>query len=511
MAIRITKYVDVTSSVGAGITAPRRELIGRLFTTNPLVPTKTLLEFTNLDDIQTYFGSSSVEYKRAAFYFPWVSKNQLSPQKIGFARWTDEDQAPSIYGAPLELSLAALKLITNGVFSLTLGADTNMISGLDFSGAASLAAIAALIQTAIRDETGTMWTAATVTYNATSGGFDLVGGSEVAAVVSVAAGTGGTDISTSIGWLPQSVDGSSGAIWSDGALTETITETLTESADASDNFGSFLFIPTFTSDQDVEAATWNKAQGVKYQYCVRVPDITTAQEYCNLTDGLLLGMAGTGVTLSPIPTEFPEQAAMMILAATDYTLPNSVQNYMYQVFPGLTPSVTTNADANALDAINVNYYGMTQTAGQELAFYQDGILMGGSTDPRAMNVYANEQWLVDACIAACIATLLISGRVPANMAGVGQVIAVLQTVIDQGLLNGTISVNGILTEEQKAYITQISQDPKAWYQIQDQGYWVTARVVAYVESGVTKYKINFTLIYKKDDAIYKIDGRDILI
>jgi hypothetical protein len=501
MGISFKKYVDITSGIGAGANVGTRELIGRLFTTNPLLPTKSFIEFTTLADVGTYFGTTSEEYKRASFYFSFVSKNIITPQKISYARWVDTSTAPRIYGAKLQTTLNALKLITNGAFSMTLGATTNVVSGLDFSGAADLAAVAAIIQTAIRTKTGVQWTAATVTYDAVRAGFNFVGGSAVAAVVSVQAPGTGTDISNIIGWI-------TGAIWSDGALTETITETLTQSVEASNNFGSFLFMPALTLDQITEAAQWNSAddQNVLFQYMVPV-SAANANSYYDA----LKNYAGIAVTLSPLATEYPEQAPMMILAATNYSQRNSTQNYMFQIF-ALTPSVTTTIDSNTYDAIRINYYGRTQTAGQLLDFYQRGVLMGLPVNPVDMNIYANEQWFKDAAGAALMTLLLALSRVSANSKGRAQILTTLQAVITEALNNGTISVGGILDITQKIYIAEITGDPDAWYQVQNTGYWVDCTMQAVdTDSGTVEYKATYVLVYKKDDVVRKIEGTHVLI
>lgn len=499
MAISFKKYVDITSGVGGNGAVRQRDLIGRLFTTNPLVPTGSFVEFENADDVATYFGSSSAEYLRAAFYFGWVSKNISRPRKISFARWVDAAVAPRIYGDTGAQALASWTSITAGAFILTLGATTNTMSSLNFSAATSLSDVASIIQTAIRTKTGSMWTAATVTWNSTRQSFDFVGGSTGEAVISVTAGSGGSDIAGQLGWL-------SGEILSNGAGAESVTDTLIASSDLSDNFGSFLFIPALTSDQVVEAATWNDTQNVKFQYCVPVLAVD-ASTY----SAALIGLSGVSLTLSDTAAEYPEMVPMIILAATDYSKRNSVQNYMFQQFD-LTPSVTTTTDANTYDPLRVNYYGRTQTAGQYIDFYQRGTLMGGQTDPVDMNVYANEQWLKDAAGANIMGLLLALSRVSANAEGRSQLIAILQDVIDRALFNGTISVGKPLNTTQKLYIGEITGDDLAWHQVQNIGYWLDCTIESYVTTDSrTEWKAVYTLAYSKDDAIRKVEGTHVLI
>lgn len=519
MAINITRYIDITSGVGAGGAVPQRQLIARLFTDNNLLPPQTFIEFNTADEVGSYFGTTSQEYKRALYYFSFISKNIRSPQTISFARWVSTAVAPMIFGyanpaAPQ--SVANYTSISNGTFGMTIGADVNAFSGVDFTAAVTLADVAAILQTEIRTGTGTgaMWSAATVTYNSATGAFDFVGGVATDATISVQAGVGGTDISTLIGFLPAAsmVNGVfiPGAITAPGSGVETITDTLTASANASNNFGSFLFMPQtpLTLTQNIEAAQWNKDQNVLFMFSVAV-SAANASAWANTSTGLG-AIGGTGMTLlSGTANEYPEMLPMAIEAATDYEGINSVQNYMFQQST-LVPSVTTDTTANAMDALRINYYGQTQTAGQLISFYQRGVLFGIATDPLDMNVYANEQWLKDAATSAIMTLLLSLSRVSANAQGRSQILAMLQSVINRGLNNGTISVGKTLTPAQILAITQITNDPNAYYQVQTIGYWVDCVIVASSGSPVT-YTANYTLVYSKDDVIRKVTGSHVLI
>ncbi len=501
MSISFTRYVEITSGVGAAGAVRERELIGRFFTENPLVPTGSTVEFENADDVKTYFGSASEEYARAAFYFGWISKNITAPQKLGFARWANVAVASQIFGKPATYSLSTFTAVSNGSLNLTLGGHTHTITGIDLSAAGNLAAVAAAMQTAIRAYSagGSGWTAATVAYDASRGCFNLTGGTTGDDVISVGVAGSGTDVAPLLGWT-------TGAILSNGQNAQTVTDVLSDSAADNNNFGSFTFLPTLDQAGIVEAATWNDTQNVLYIYSVRCTSANAAA-----LSAALLGLSGVTLTLAPITTEYPEQVPMMILAATDYDARNSTQNYMFQIFD-LTPSVTTDADANTYDALRVNYYGQTQTAGQIIEFYQRGVMMGLTTDPVDQNVYANEQWLKDAAAAAIMTLLLSLAKIPANAQGRAQILATLQSVINLALFNGTISVGKTLSNAQKLYITNASGDPNAWQQVQTIGYWVTVVMQSYVTTdGRTEWKAVYTLIYSKDDVIRKVEGTHILI
>jgi hypothetical protein len=731
MAISFSNYVKITSGVGAATLVTGRNFEGRFFTVNPLLPTGSFEEYNDAESVGTYFGFQSEEFQRATFYFNWVSKNITSPNQISFSRWTSADTAPLIFGAVGSQSVATYQAINNGSFSLTIGGITNSFTGLNFSSVISLADVAAVIQTAINAESGTIWSGATVVFNASRGSFDFTGGATGLATISVTEGTSGTPIAAILGWL-------TGAILSNGDTAETITETLQNSWDSSNNFGSFAFLPSLTLDQIVDAATWTDGMNVQVMYSIPV-SLANASSYeaaitnyggCGLTisentnpsgissvavisgglysvtptpqfigngsgaslstqlkistiavtaqgfgyvanDTIVLSggvfstqasikvlstllvsytmtsggtgfapgdtitftggtfsiaaqlvvdtvsggailtshisnhgsysantpgtsyttsgsgtgatfttlhfgvntlqvlnsgvyttlptnpvgqastsgagtgatftiawtiiavnvvTAGTGfdlesqliflngaenaqvsLTLQPPPDQYAEQVPMMIFAATDYTAVNSVQNYMFQTF-NLVPTVTDDATSDSLDAINVNYYGATQESGQQIAFYQRGLLSGLPTSPSDMNVFANEIWLKDAAGVAIINLLLSVSQVPANKSGTGLILSVLQNVIDQAVNNGTISVGKTLTNNQKLYITQITGDPNAWQQVQNIGYWINCVISPYTdEGGNTEYQAVYTLIYSKDDVIRKVTGTHVLI
>jgi len=518
MAIPISKYVNITSGIGGATIVPTRELIGRLFTTNNLLPTQMYLEFTSAAAVGAYFGLTSEEYLRAAFYFAWISKSISSPQKISFGRWTNAAVAPMIFGQNLIAAgstLSALQAVTNGSFTLTLGGFTFDVSGLNFSSDLTLAAVAAAIQAAIQAESGggALWTSATVTYDSVRGSFDLVGGATGVAVVSVAAGGVGQDISAVIGWFTQAVTANVGAIWSNGNAAETLTQTLTLSASLSNNFGSFLFLTSLNLDltQYQEIAIWNTGKNISFLFMIPVPNLTAATTYA----GTLMGYLGLTVTVSPTglsPAQYPEMLPMMILAATNYFGRNTVQNYFYQMAPGLTPSVTDLSISEQYDALGVNYYGQTQQAGALLAFYQNGILMGPSlTQPQTITVYANEIWLRDNMGAAILGLQLVLNEIAANSQGIAQLLAIAQPVINQALRNGTISTGNVLSQLQILYINEESGTDTAWYQVQTIGYWINFVIVATVVDSITVYTAEYTLIYKKDDTINSVNGTHILI
>lgn len=499
MAISFQKYVDIVSGVGGAAQAALRELIGRLFTVNPLLPTESFIEFTDLESVGVYFGTTSEEYLRASFYFSFVSKQITNAKKISFARWADADTAPLIYGEPANYLIADFNAVSDYAISLTLGSITEVINAIDTSGDAALADVAATLQVDIRAaNVDPLFASATVTYDAVRKSFDLVAGATGAAVVVVANAGVGTELAADIGWL------NTGTILSNGVVEESITDVLTESDAGSNNFGSFIFQPALTDTEIIEAATWAKAQNVRFQFFHSVFEIDASDTYDELKD---IGATGIMIKDALTADEYPEMMPMIIMAATDYTRRNANQNYMYQQF-AISSTVTDTTTSNTLDALRMNYYGETQQAGSLLRFFQRGLLMGLATDPLDMNTFANEQWFKDSAGVALINLLLVLSAVEANDTGRGRILGVLQGVIDQALFNATISVGKPISDTQKAFIESITGDPNAWRQVQDIGYWIDAVIT---EDTPGEFIATYLLVYGKADTIRKVEGTHTLI
>lgn len=496
MSISIKKYVDITSGVGAGNVVRERELIGRIFTDNPRVPVDGIVELTSAADARSHFGVGSEEANRATFYFGFISKNIVAPKKLQFARVPLVAAAPRIYGARLAATLASFQAVTAGALSITAGANTAALTGLNFSAATSFANVASILQTAIRAASGTQFATATVTYDPVTASFNFTGSVAEPAVISVAA----SSLGSLLGW-------GLGAVLSPGTGAVDPVVAVDTSAEASNNFGSFLFIPDLTEVQIVAVATANAARNVEFMYTVGVSDTNAAS-----LAAALLNTAGVTLTFAPLAGEFDEMAPMIVMAATDYTKRNAVQNYMFQQFSGLTPKVLTTVQSDQFDDLRVNYYGNTQTAGQQINFYQRGVMGGLATALVDQNIYANELWLKDAAAANIMSLLLSVGRVPANADGTGQVVAILQGVIDRALFNGVISVGKTLTVLQRLYVNEMTDDELAWHQVQDFGYWIECVIEQETTvDGRVEYKAVYTLIYAKDDAIRKVEGTHVLI
>jgi len=523
MAIPQYKYVDITSFQGGNLLALNRALILRLFTVNSLLSPNSYIEFTNANDVATFFGSSSEEYLRALFYFNFISKVATRPQLLSFFRWAQANTPVSIVGYKAA-SLSNLLLVTNGSFNITVTDTYNnttsvaTLQSLNFTTAITYSDIANIIETAINAQSGLIFADASVTFNEVTGGFNFEGGETYDSTISVSQGTVGTDISSLIGWYPGNIQNQiTNANWLNGAYAQSVTDVLTSSDNISNNYAFYLFMPynLLTNDQFVESATWNYAQNVKY---VNLIPVTRSNENA-LTTALTnstSGGQGTFLTLideTLTPFQYDDEFVSNVFAAIDYTKPNSAVNPMFQQYSALTPKVTTLQESNSLDVLGINYYGATQTAGKIISFFQRGYMFGNGitgaiTD---LNTYVNEIWLKDQISTNIMNLLIALNRVSANPIGVSQVLSVMQDAIESALSNGVISVGNPLSPLQITQITEFTGDDNAYFQVQALGYYKNATVVTQVVNNRLEYNISYTLVYTKDNIVRKVTGLDILI
>ena len=489
MAISQNKYINIVSAVGGGETIRQRDLMGRVFTANYLAPVGQVIEFTGgptiaLENIGEYFGVTSDEYAFASKYFQ-PNKKGMSPQKISFSGVSTSDTSAMIIGVR-DVKLADIQAITAGTLSLTVNGTLKEYTNINLSSATSLKNAGIALLTVVGND------GLVVEYD--NGRFIIYTQDEGdGQVLGFAEGS----VAELLGWTE-----------SDGILVEghdgmTALETVVDSEGLSNNFFSFCFLGVELTNNDITGlAEWVNTQNVKYLFSLGV-----TQSNAETIADLVKNYDGVALTLD-IYDEMAEFMPMSRIASIDYTRPNSAISMFYQQFNGVKASVNKTSVAQEYDALRVNYYGATSQAGQDVLFYQNGVLQGSITD---MGVYANEAWLKDSFVTGILNMRLALDTLPANNVGVGMVISSMMETINLSLYNGVTMPGKTLNNTQKAYITEITGDSDAWMAVQSNGYYLTADVVKYVEDNVEKYKVTFLYVYSKGDSINYVDGRDIMI
>ena len=495
MPISSNRYVNITSSVGGGSAFPTKELLLRLYTTNERVPTGSVLNFSSGElstSLIEYFGSDSAEYKQAAFYFGFISKQGTSPKNIQYARWTNVDTSSRIFGskaAPLD----ELKLYNNAAFNLVIGGVRVFVTGIDFSGELTYAAMAASLQVTLKALGGPV-ASCTVTFDNTRNSFDFNSDLHRDGEISLEAVT--PEFLESFGWGDK-------AVLSGGVEGSSVAEMLAHATTINNNYGTYSFTDALSLDSVLESAEFANSRNIEFMYLLPViPSNRSA------ISEAISGYASCGMTLATnesLIQQYPWLLPAAVTGSLDYNKPAASANFMYQVDDRLTPTVSSDADANLNDAIKVNYYGATQEAGANVNFYQRGVLTGGPSAPKVMGIHANEQWLKAYLKSQFLNMFVAMQQVPADEVGQAIGLSYVDAGVAKALSNGTIATGKILTTTQKNYITQLSGDNEAWQSVQSRGYWYDLTINA------ENNQMDYLLIYSKRDSVDKVEGRHSLI
>ena len=498
-----SQYVAITSGVGGAAQVSNREQILRVFTTSAKMPTGNVLEFTSVESVGNYFGFNSQEYAIAQSYFGYVNNYQQSPSKLSFYADISQGKAPFLWGTQAPAALTQFTTISDGSFVLSMGGITETISGLSFSSASSYTQIAETIQTAIQQaqSSNDLWSQSTFVYDSETSSFVLTGGAaEEATIVALSSPEGGTDISGLLG-----LNQAASPTVSQGVAAASYSQMLSDSLNMSNNYGTFTFLSTPDNDSVVEIAQWTQAQnlvgGMYIQPC--------ALAQYNTLQPLVADYAGVALVADSFtPFSLAWLVPACVAASTNYNRINGTQNYMYKQLAGVEPSVTTDANYEALTAVNVNFYGSTQQAGTPISFFQPGKLQGEIED---MGVYMNELWLKDANTVSFLNYQLAVSKWPANEAGRAIGDGLVQQNIEIAKKNGTILQGKELTSTQKAYITSLTGDDQAWRSVYSEGNYLMSAIVPVTSNGNTVYEYQYTLIYSKGDSVRKVTGTHTLI
>lgn len=485
-SISINQYIDIFSSATGGAVVSRREPIGRLFTLNELVPVGTTLRFTNANDVMSYFGVNSTEYKVAYKYFNWVSKRISRAKAISFDRLVQSaTPATVISGKNIGNALNSLKK-SSFQLNLTLGDDTYSIDA-DTSNAESLSDVASILNDAL--DLGED----VITINSNLNGTRFV----------LKAPTSTDDqwiISPTADAVLLAWTESTGVINSYGVTNASILDQVKNNLSRNNNCYTLGFLCSLSNDEVEAIASWVHAQNNMFVFCYA----TDKNSLQNIIQPLVSNYSGTWLQVD-VPGEFQFWQPMAITANIDYTKEHASSNYEFHQFATDTATVFTDVNKTALDAVKINYLGRTQQAGKPLVFLQEGWLQGSVKD---MTVYVNEIWLKDSIITELMSLFLRKNAVYSNNADMAIMAGVCFDVFAQAIVNGTILKGTKLNNDERASIEALTNDELAYSIIEEQGY-IFEYSVSTLEGG--KKAFSYRLIYKGCDTIRKAEGTNIII
>lgn len=434
LGLSVSDVVNVAVSLAPAAAAQRNFGSLLILGDSGVIDTNTRLRlYSSLTAVANDFPNTSPEFLAAAIAFE--QNPQLANLYIG--AWARTATQGTLIGAPL--SAAAQQMsnwngITSGGIDIIINGVPNNLTGLNFSGATSMTAVAAIMQTAIGGS------GATILWNTVYSQFQVTSGTTgPSSTVAFATPGSGVDISVQTG-LNASV---SGAYVVTGIAAESALTALTILASVTNNwYGAMFAASVMPADADYVACA-NFIEGASPSHIFGVTTSEGAALNASLTTDIAsqleaLGLSRTFVVYSS-SSPFACAAIFGIAFTTNFEGSNTLYTLKFQVESGLAAETLTETQAAALNAKNCNVYvnyNLSSGTGASIAIVQQGTMASGTF----FDVIHGTDWLQNA-IQTAVFNLLLTAKtkIPQTDAGITRIINTITQVLQQSVTNALVA------------------------------------------------------------------------
>lgn len=374
--------------------------------------------YANATAVNADFPAGSSAREGAAIYF----QQNPFPRNLVIGSQISAAQNGYVFGADLP---AASVIAALGSVALVLGGTSVTV---DFTGVATVAAAATLIQTALRAARFGATTTVTVVSNT------LV--VQVPQAQSIATGFDDSTQSRTLGLF-----GSDTQVF-DGLAAETAIQAL-DRIQAEDDSWYYLALDPLIYDSAavIDIANWVSSRTKMLALDSTQGTALTANETTStLAQVFALGQSRVFGFWSSVADHKALSLAAR-LSSVDFSRPASVITAKFRQLPGTTPDVLATGQLDELTRKRVNFY----TRQHGTAIVAEGTSFNGWIDERVWL-----DWFVDAMRRAIFAELTAARRVPQTDEGMAALLDVVIGVCEQGVRNGGIApgqVSSTLTRE----------------------------------------------------------------
>ena len=353
--------------------------------------------------------------------------------------------------------------MSDGALNISINSEAIELTAVDFTSVTSYSAAALKIQSAINTLKAT--TSAVVTYNSISNAFEISTNLKgtASSIGFATAASGGTDLGSML-----NLTSSAGAVISPGLEEQTAAENMTQIAAIDSNFVTFTHLYDVDADECIALGQWSNSQGVSYCFLPWSNEATAIVG--SSTDDIASKMVAAGVTnFTAIYNDYRLAAGVMgAFASIDWTRTNGAIDIAFKQVDGLTPTVTSEADASVLDSKYYSYYGNFATKNTQFDFIYKGLIVG---DYLNLSTYINAIWFNSSIVNAVLNGFAGVSKIAYNDAGYTFIRAWLADPINQAINVGAIQVGVTLSEAQKAQIiSEVGSDITA--ELYSNGYYL---------------------------------------
>ncbi|MBV1833077.1 DUF3383 family protein [Novacetimonas pomaceti] len=425
-------------------------LYSLMLSENALIPAGTVRAFTSASAIGALLGQDSTEYQLAQVYFGGFTNSPLTPATLYVGRFVTAATAAYLEGAQLGITLSELQALS-GSLTVSIDGEEKTAATLSFATVTSFSDAATAIQTALA--------AGTVTYSSGTGGFTIASTTTGAtSAVSFASGT----LAAELGLTEEA-----GAFQSPVVTATDVASQMNILRNASSLWASF-FCAFDPQAQFLDFAAW--AGGQTDNVCAILHDtaVTTAQ----ITAGTSLAQQVTAKAYEGVACVYQDPMTCALIAAVpgsvDFTATNGRYNVAFRQSSLMSPVVTDEATAIALEGAGYNFYG--QVAGDGVSY--NGIYPGCVSGQYLwLDSYFNQMWMRRRFQIYLVNLLFNTPQIPYNTSGDALIESALQIPIAAALNFGAIRAGVILSTDQVQAITTALGNTAA-RTIQTSGYYL---------------------------------------
>lgn len=425
-SVPVSNFIDIDISVAAiGPTTPTFSLAMIVGSSSRLPTYERARLYADMTEVAADFSSTDEEYKAAAIYFG----QSPTPDEIMIGRRFTAATAGTLYGANSDTTLATFTAVANGGFDITIDGSNLQIYGVNLSGAATISAVATLVQTALAAADAGV----TCTY---TGGQFLITSSTTGATSIVdfaqppTGGSSPTDIGTMLG-----ITSAAGARKTVGLAIESITDSLNALKSFSDAWYGFTLTNETTAQNRKDAMAFAEANAKLY-FCTTQEstaidgsssaDLGSYAKTASYSRTYVQYSSGTGNIYAAV-------SAMARALVVDYSQPNSTLTLMFKQLPGITPEDLSSTQRAALAAKNIGVY---VTVSNGFIMLIDGKVANG----RFLDEVMNLDWLkADAENNVFTALATTATKIPQTDAGVLKLVDAIATTMRQAVSNGCLA------------------------------------------------------------------------
>lgn len=430
-SIPLNYIVSVNPSVVAA-GGGNSDLLGLLLSKSTLIPAGTCTAFETLDDVIGLFGANTPETKFAEVYFSGFVGASRLPKRLYIAQVSAAQTPASLVSGNLStLSISALKAL-KGILNISIYGVAKGPATLDFSTCNSLSEAATLIGKAFGLNASYSSGSGSITLSTTTAGAEQF--------ISFAQGTLAEALKLTSNTGAQIFAGSNG-----GTVVETIAKLRIENA------GWALFSTTWEPDlqEKINLGKWCASQAGKVGYVVWDTDsqaLSAGNKNCFAAQAKAALMTGV------IPVWYDMGLAAMIMgvaASLDISATNGRNTLAFRRQGQITPTITNQAQAAALEENGYNYYGNYASSDDNFQF----LYPGQTVDEYLwIDSFLNQLWMCRGLQGDMINLLMNVGQIPYNSDGDTQIEAACMNTINKAVNFGAIRSGVALSESQSTQI-----------------------------------------------------------